>query len=386
VRSHATVVAIAAAFSMLCGCSPGPESGTNTNWACRVEADCKDHAGTTCQDGFCAKGPASAEHVGDGQPIVGSLFQVVATDSGFITVGYQPLPGGDQSLAASSSNGRDWTAIAVEGNQLGSVKFGNGIVVVEASLPDKTGFLVGPPNGPWQFQRRDNNIGPLLFGNGLFFTTPVDAGGNYVSADGVHWSWGTGTSSGPYCFADGHFFAWDIVPPPPGILRFAARTSTDGVTWSDQKPLSSNLLPTAASAVGNEILVLGRTGSCGTDFCSPEMLSLPRGTDPWAPTAETAPWADPRLFPKAIVATDARVVVVTSAEDDSSPQIWTTALPRSSASWQSVEMPADWHIFDLTYGAGVFVVVGARGQELNVTALIATSTDGLNWQEASISQ
>jgi hypothetical protein len=312
------------------------------------------------------------------------LSNVIATDSGFIAVGYRLLPTGkNQSLAVSSSNGRDWAVVPAEGDGLGFIRFGNGTVVVQTNVSEKTGFLVGPPGGTWQFLQRDQVANALLFGNGVFLYIS-DGAVSWVSADGVDWSGPNSTGGTPYGFADEHFFAYAIEATPP-FIQIVLRTSTDGVSWSDRKPLSTGFIPTALADVGNETLLLGRM-QCGADVCSQVMQSLPRGTtESWAPTTEPTPWADATgLTPKLIAASETRAVVITSAEDYGSSHSWTMALPRSSESWQSADFPADWHLYDIAYGNGLFVVVGARGEELSVTTVLATSTDGVDWQERSI--
>jgi hypothetical protein len=67
-------------------------------------------------------------------------------------------------------------------------------------------------------------------------------------------------------------------------------------------------------------------------------------------------------------------------------QIWTTAIPRGSAAWQSADIPVDWYLSDIAYRDGLFVAVGQRLQGANLFPVIATSSDGVKWEQATVSQ
>jgi cysteine-rich repeat protein len=62
-HSRRRLVAFAtAACSAALACSPEPQTGTNTNWACKVDADCVRLSATaTCEQGFCVAGPGSPD-------------------------------------------------------------------------------------------------------------------------------------------------------------------------------------------------------------------------------------------------------------------------------------------------------------------------------------
>lgn len=394
VRAHprreqgVSFVAVAAVLVVVACNSPAPQSGTNTNWACKMDADCVEHEGTTCVDGSCVSGAQSAVPDGsisiplDQSSIIGSLGSVVATDTGWIAVGYQPtLTSPSRSLAFTSNNGRDWTVIDAPGEGLGPVGFGNGTVVAASRISDKAGFVVRPPGGTWQFHQTDMNINTLLFGNGVFLATFDSIAGSFVSTDGVDWSRWFLPVDPEITFADGRFFSvmWD-----PQVMGTRVRVSTDGIEWSEPQPLPAWIeqFPSPLATAGDEVLGAGYK-SCDATFCSKVIVSFSRGTETRAPSVFPAPWVNnPAAYVLGIAASATRVGILI----DAPMQIWTTAIPRRSEAWQRADIPEDWDLRDIAYHDGLFVAVGQRRQGANLFPVIATSTDSVSWQQAAISQ
>jgi hypothetical protein len=78
-------------------------------------------------------------------------------------------------------------------------------------------------------------------------------------------------------------------------------------------------------------------------------------------------------------------VITTIKDDSTTSQIWTTSLPRGSASWQKADIPSEWQLFDIAHDAGLFVVVGQQLKG-HLIPVLATSTDAINWQEVPFAQ
>jgi hypothetical protein len=61
--------------------------------------------------------------------------------------------------------------------------YGNGTVVAESRVSGKSGYMVGPPGGPWEFHAADTEVVVLMFGNGAFHATLEGGSGNGVPSD-----------------------------------------------------------------------------------------------------------------------------------------------------------------------------------------------------------
>jgi len=145
---HRSTIAWLVVCATLVGCSPAPQNGTNTNWVCRVDAECTERdPGSTCQAGFCVNNHSASNASGstdttasessgtttpggfesaasNGSRIGGALNAVTSTDDGWFAIGYRNTP--DQhALVATSSDARNWKVVDAPGDayMLTSVAF-----------------------------------------------------------------------------------------------------------------------------------------------------------------------------------------------------------------------------------------------------------------------
>ena len=397
-RAYRLIVGSALACALGCA-SPQSAAGTNTNWAERDGAVTvppnPDGSTTSISASDGAVGSfRELDHTGEqpntpGGPIAGKLGSIARTSDGWIVVGYGKNPGA-YSLALASTSGSDWSVLDVPGDGLDDAAFGNGTVVMTALGPvldavrpvvNAGNIYVKRPNEPWQSRSVDNMWdGRILFANGVFIAS--SATGSLVSSDGVHWAPGAGADW--VGFIDGQFAAFDMAPP-------RIRTSSDAITWSEPVPVNPEIGYVSNLVVsGRQLLGLGFQ-SCSAGLCDdvPKVLLVSDST-PWALTQAFGPWGrgwSSTIHPDvvAIAASETRVVVLSQ---DASTEFWTAPLPIGSGAWQRVEAPPSWHLADVAYGAGVFVAVGVRvlAPPLGLIAAIATSPDGLHWEEVPVTR
>jgi len=423
---------VSAAGAVMACASPQLEKGTNTNWfeTCNKDEDCTALGkGAVCEQNQCVvPAPATGGSCGvaggtctntasspDGgapsgsttstmvAPISGSLSGVAATDQGWIAVGSTWVTQNTQrSLVATSGDATHW---AISGSPIapqngapsgtfGLVVNGNGTTVALGGIgsvgngPSTDLIALKRPDGDWQYQTADwPGVSQILYGNGVFIVNVgTDQPGSVVSSDDLHWS--DGVYAERYAFADGRFTAGSF---SAGTSPMTIRTSTDGLTWSTATPMSQGITDVLAlTDGGNEVLGVGTAcgPTDGTDCPHPASVffSGPKGTPPADLTAEPAPWTDTQPS-VALAASDSRAVVVLELATEPGSQIWARALPTGSGPWQNATVPTDWVVRNMAYGSGVFVIVREHlfgsGAQL---PLIATSTDGLDWKEATISQ
>jgi hypothetical protein len=397
-------------------CSPQPQSGTNTNWACKVDTDCTALGPTAvCREGVCTKdsettirtppaptspGDASSgaggspPAVGGSPPAVGgaangtagaggtsaefNLSGITATDEGWIAVGHRDR----QAIAYSSRDAVTWVledVTAESGHEgfLGAVAFGNGTVVALGESQSEAKIFIKPPNGTWQFRTVPSVWGyQVVFGNGAFLISPVPGGGG-VSNDGINWT-PLQEQANWAAFVDGQFVGYHMWDTKGGAAP-VFRTSLDGHSWSEPTaPSAPILLLGSLALVDDKLLGFAQTTGCqigGRGACKTVQLSGPQGTSPATLGWSDTPWAEP---PGLIVSSSTRVVLLDYSK------IRTTSLPLGSSAWSEFDLVSrGWTFFAAASDGERFVAAGRKGS-YPTDPLIATSTDGSTWVEARL--
>ena len=231
----ARLVALAAGVCCTHGCSsPEPQNGTNTNWACRVDEDCKEmSADATCQARRCTSSPVPGAVLN----VPGEIATIVATDSGFVAAGASE----DHTLVLSSQDGHTWVRAdaPIEDGYFFASAFESGTLLLAGQTPVEGPYRTWArsPGGVWQSHDFGWGSLEIYSGNGVFLANPIGEPGvlNQISSDGTHWVDGT-LPGGRLAFADGKFITFrsrTVLPGPeyqPPILEF--QSSADGFSWS----------------------------------------------------------------------------------------------------------------------------------------------------------
>lgn len=166
---------------------------------------------------------------------------------------------------------------------------------------------------------------------------------------------GLASGNGRYvAVGGGNSYPWWIMPPPPG-LRGAVATSTDGEHWVKQFPITSEKLNSVAFGNGTFVVV----GNKATVFTSTNGLA-------WLPqtlTTEGTPDLDGIVF-------DQDIFVAVSG--DANGSIWTST---DGSNWVN-------RLVD--FGVSFMAVTAEGGRFLAVGNTIMVSTNGLDWEPASV--
>ncbi|PYK01002.1 MAG: hypothetical protein DME23_05315 [Verrucomicrobia bacterium] len=292
-----------------------------------------------------------------------------------------PLPQGDRlasvvygngrfvavSVAANvirSQNGVDWTLERPGAGAFArSVSYGNGLFVLVRRL----GLIETSPDGAtWTLQNSGttNHLNAAAFGNGLFV---VVGDGNtnldtviLTSPDGITWTprsggtnlplWGVTYANGLFVAVGGNFDG--------GVIL----TSPDGITWT---PQSSPALTSVAFGNGTFVSVGGAEGG---DPAYPtgggtNVLTSTNGLD-WTPRAVPG-------VRKTVIFANGQFAAVAPLEQSPlfNSTVYTSA---DGVTWEPHALPESSFIQGITYGEGLLVAVGERGD-------ILTSTNALDW-------
>lgn len=148
------------------------------------------------------------------------------------------------SEATDSSNSASWYDICYVGNRI--LGWGQGAGMVASDDDGLTWVDFTPPEGPYWADNRAisyvNGIGFYSRNLSNDFTNPIDL---WTSTDGVTWTLANKTSgssvAGSYKIAYGNGVYVMICTEYNSGYNAYARTSTDGVNWSDIYPLNINM-------------------------------------------------------------------------------------------------------------------------------------------------
>jgi hypothetical protein len=111
-----------------------------------------------------------------------------------------------------------------------------------------------------QTGKEGQGLSGVAFGNGVFTAVGSHNYGKQlmaVSSDGIEWKVNLGTKAGSYryiTFGNGKFFAFGGDAAQVGDAKPFVGTTTDGVTWTDPKPISGRFI-IRRIAFGNGIFV-----------------------------------------------------------------------------------------------------------------------------------
>src|SRR5437764_550630 len=311
---------------------------------------------TLCSLTHAAAGPPETWYWRNPLPQGDRLASVVYGDGRFVAV----------SLAAHvirSPNGVDWTLERPGAGAFSrSVSYGNGLFVLVRRL----GLIETSPDGAtWTLQNSGttNHLNAAAFGNGLFV---VVGDGNtnldsviLTSPDGITWTprsagtnlplWGVTYANGLFVAVGGNFDG--------GVIL----TSPDGVTWT---PQSSPALTSVAFGNATFVAVGGPEGARpaypaggGTN-----VLTSTNGLD-WTPRAV------PGVRKTVIFANGQFAAVAPMDQPLYDSTVYTSA---DGVTWEPHALPESSFIQGITYGDGLLVAVGERGD-------ILTSTNALDW-------
>jgi hypothetical protein len=302
--------------------------------------------------------------------------------------------------AVVSTNGTDWVAYAIGGDEYRTIAYGNGLFVAVGRhrivFDDEDryigGLAVSKDGISWNVFPSDGSLPQskaLTFGNGMFVGIAQGSGEIISSSNGTNWSQHpTGfplLNPDTITFVDGVF----VAAGAHGNLL----TSTNGLTWSALSQASDNNLRGVIYA-NNKFVAVGNIGAILTSSDGRSWTGHPTGTGInfhevcWGKgtfvavgdgaillSTNGADWQDERAGDPidtldGVVFGNNQFVAVGS-------DIFTSP---DGLTWKAHHVPlplASYPISNLhgvTYGAGTFAAVGLAG------ALARSSDDGSTWQ------
>ncbi len=297
----------------------------------------------------------------------GVLCSIAHADGGWVAAGTSNGP-----LILSSFDAVNWQRemIPEDGGGIFDVAFANGVVVAVGSGGGSNSTIYVHESHGWLAQAFPQNLEQVISGNGLFLVGAGVEPGSAVSSDGLTWTSAQGPSSGRFAFDGDRFVA---------IRGNSWVTSTHGSSWLDGGASATSSLYELAR-VGNQLLGFGLSA-----VGEVQQIVATAGSDLSASTVAPVTWSD-RTFDLSpsglgralsIASGSSRVVVVTPTV------IHVTSLPIGDAGWVDINVKSrGWALADIAWGDGIFVVVGSA----DAGALLATSPDGIHWQEVVLRQ